>query len=473
MLDSLRFRLWMSYIISILLSLLVVMIGLFWILKRSPLVYRQVALRVQLAGEILADNLRPELIESTSELEILLKDRSEELQVDLLVFVQTQEIITSPGMTIEITPERLRRVLRNNDGGGEVLPFRDVNGRIWFYSVQKLGMNNYLFAFAPRPRLSIRQFLSNELISPLIFAGILGVILAVILSLVIGDSLISPLQKMIRATKNLPTGKYENLALEGPREVRQLARAYNEMNSEVQASRKSQQDFVANVSHELKTPITSIQGFSQAILDDAVQGEEGIKNAARVIYSESERMHRLVNDLLSLSKLETGMVEFDFEDLRVSDLILFSLESLNFQIEEKSIQVQTNISDEVIVLGDRHRLLQAFTNLIVNAIKFSNTNDLIIFNVFSDKDNAFIQVKDHGVGIPYEDQNRIFERFYQVEKSRSGNMERGMGLGLAITREIIESHKGSLQFESIPGNGSTFTVKIPRFISENITNGEK
>ena len=298
-------------------------------------------------------------------------------------------------------------------------------------------------------------------------------VLAMILSLVIGNSLISPLQRMIKAAKALPSGEYENLPLKGPREVRQLAKAYNEMNSEVQASRKSQQDFIANVSHELKTPITSIQGFSQAILDDAVQQGEEIKNAARVIYAESGRMHRLVNDLLSLSKLETGMVVFEIENLSISDLIHSASESLNFHCEEKNIQIKINISDEVNVMGDRHRLLQAFTNLIINAIKFSNENGLIILNVFSDKENAIILVKDQGVGIPFEDQNRIFERFYQVEKSRSGNLEQGMGLGLAITREIIEIHKGSLQFESIPGHGSTFIVKIPRLKSEIKVNGEK
>ena len=149
MLDSLRVRLWMSYIISILLSLLVVMVGLFWVLQRSPLLYRQAALKIQLAGETLVNDLRPDLMQSPSELKNFLTDQSEALQVGILIFVQRQEIIKSVGMNVEITPERLRLILQNNDGTGEVLPFRETNGRIWFYSVQKLGINNYLFVFVP------------------------------------------------------------------------------------------------------------------------------------------------------------------------------------------------------------------------------------------------------------------------------------------------------------------------------------
>ena len=244
MLDSLRVRLWLSYMISILLSLFVVMVGLFWVLQKSPLLFRQVALRVQLAGEILADQLNFDLIQSPAKLKPVLSDYSEEFQVEFLVFLRDQEIISSSEKSTLFPPERLRQILRNNPETGQVLPFRDANEQVWFYSIQKIGINNYLFIFAARPRLSLRQFLTNDLVSPLFIAGILGMILAVFLSLVIGNSLISPLQKMIKAVKVLPAGKFETLPLNGPQEVRQLAKAYNKMNSQVQASRNHNRIFL-------------------------------------------------------------------------------------------------------------------------------------------------------------------------------------------------------------------------------------
>jgi signal transduction histidine kinase len=255
--------------------------------------------------------------------------------------------------------------------------------------------------------------------------------------------------------------------IEGPLEVRQLAGVINEMVTKVQDSMQSQKDFVANVSHEFKTPLTSIQGFAQALIDGAVDKKIDRQRAAKIILGETERLNFLVNDLLTLAKLDAGTIVMEKSPADLNQIIRNILEKLQFQINSAGINIDKKLTEPMIIPMDAERISQVLNNLIDNAIKFSAKDESIFISTIMEENNAVFSVSDSGPGIAEEVQKRIFERFYQTDKSRKGGQGRGVGLGLAISRQIVVAHGGSICVNSHLGQGSTFMVKLP------IENGSK
>jgi signal transduction histidine kinase len=232
------------------------------------------------------------------------------------------------------------------------------------------------------------------------------------------------------------------------------------MYRQVQNSRQSQKDFVANVSHELKTPLTSIQGFARAILDGTVETEAELQQAATVIENEAGRMDRLVSDLLALAKMDAGTASFSMHKINLVGLLQTAILKFTPLIEKASLRFSTTLpSNNINITGDPDRLMQVLDNLLVNAIKFTPENGQISLDCQIVKNAVEIHVEDTGLGIPPDEQERIFERFYQVDKARSG--DRGYGLGLAISKQIVETHGGALSLMSQAGEGSHFMVKLP------------
>jgi signal transduction histidine kinase len=233
------------------------------------------------------------------------------------------------------------------------------------------------------------------------------------------------------------------------------------MSQRVQASQQSQREFVANVSHELKTPLTSIQGFAQAVLDGAAQTPEALQQAAGVIYNEASRMNRLVMDLLSLARLEAGTADLQSAPVNMDLLLRGVVEKFTPQAQAAQVDLREDIHDVPGLIGDGDRLAQVFTNLVDNAIKFTPPGGQVTVTAQPEDGWVTVRVVDSGPGIAPEDQARIFERFYQVDKSRRGGTGRGVGLGLAIAQQIVLAHHGKIWVESQSGQGSCFMVKLP------------
>jgi signal transduction histidine kinase len=271
----------------------------------------------------------------------------------------------------------------------------------------------------------------------------------------------SPLRRLADGARQIERGSYPVLEKEGPREIQELAESFNLMSKRVQQTEESQKDFLANVSHELKTPLTSIQGFSQSILDGAASTPQELMQAASVIYDESSRMHRLVIDLLTLSRLEEGTAGMHYGPVNLSMILDQLDEKMHPQIHAAELKIKKNITPDLIVMGDGDRLAQVFTNLVDNAIKFTPSGGTISISLKADQSFVLASVSDTGVGIPDMEESRIFERFYQVDKSRRGGSSRGIGLGLAIARQIILTHNGEIWAVSQPGKGSTFFIRLP------------
>lgn len=229
-------------------------------------------------------------------------------------------------------------------------------------------------------------------------------------------------------------------------------------------------DFVANVSHELKTPLTSIKGFVETLLDGAASDPDNAQRFLRIILMHTNRVHMIIEDLLSLSRLEQSDQRITFYRFATEKLMSTSLEFCGPRAEAKRIALVPTVSGEPTAWGNPNLLEQALVNLVDNAIKYSPESSRVEIEIRNDHDSLRIRVMDHGQGIRNQDLPRIFERFYRTDKARSRELG-GTGLGLAIVKHIARAHRGEVSVQSILGEGSTFTMEIPQHDAERFSDG--
>lgn len=219
-------------------------------------------------------------------------------------------------------------------------------------------------------------------------------------------------------------------------------------------------DFVANVSHELRTPLASIKGYSETLLDGGIDEKETQKEFLRVIDRHATRMARLIDDLLTLSRLESHQMTIVSAPVDIKELILATTDGFRMQAMDKGLKISADIPDGLPkVSGDKDRIEQVVVNLLDNAIKYTPTGGRVRVAACAKNKAVQVDITDTGIGIPAEDMPRIFERFYRVDKARSRELG-GTGLGLAIVKHIINAHNGKLNVESKPGKGSTFSFSL-------------
>ncbi|GER65971.1 PAS domain-containing sensor histidine kinase [Weizmannia acidilactici] len=220
-------------------------------------------------------------------------------------------------------------------------------------------------------------------------------------------------------------------------------------------------EFVANVSHELKTPITSVKGFAETLLDGAMYDEKTCREFLQIIYEESDRLHRLISDILDLSKIEQHRIPLKTEKLNVVDVVMETVNTTRKRIEKKQLELILPEQKAVMMEADKDRLQQIILNLVTNAIAYTPEKGRIEIRLEERESELDLIVSDTGIGISKKDLPRIFERFYRVDKARS-RQSGGTGLGLAIVKHLVESYHGKIHVESEEGKGSTFTVTLPR-----------
>lgn len=221
-------------------------------------------------------------------------------------------------------------------------------------------------------------------------------------------------------------------------------------------------DFVSSVSHELRTPLTSIMGFSKTILKNPGMDSEDMEEFVGIIYNESKRLSDLIEDVLSISKIESGAVAYTFKEIDLSSVINDVYNIYKLQADEKGLEmVYNNEESELNVMGDRHAIHQVAVNFVGNAIKFTESGGKVAISVkkHPHTQEVLLEVQDSGMGIPKQDQPKIFQKFYRV--SRPGTHIQGTGLGLSIVKGIVEAHNGSIELESEEGKGSLFRVLLP------------
>lgn len=222
-------------------------------------------------------------------------------------------------------------------------------------------------------------------------------------------------------------------------------------------------DFVANVSHELKTPIASIKGFAETLLDGALDNRDDAERFCRIIARQSERLHSIIDDLLSLSRIEQseGANDIVLEPTLLQDVLRSAIGDCQPRADERGITIAVDCPDQQRIRCNAPLLIQAVLNLLDNAIKYSDEGGRIDVSVQSTPRSVVIAVRDQGCGIPPEHLPRVFERFYRVDRARSRKLG-GTGLGLSIVKHIVNVHHGKVTVESAPGRGSTFSIQLPQ-----------
>ena len=462
MFNSLRSRLIASYLIVILATLLFIGLALVVFLRSNGAIERSDIVRLTQAARaaVLGNPPPPNEAELgqyaldtaiENDVRILFVDRAGQVKVDSAVLAGS-----APEGDIQLVDSFQENLLNPNTRRGTV---RDSQRQVWVFVSRAAGPRGWQMVFALK-RTGLLQFLSESLLAPMSEAALVGIVLAVVMALLISRWVARPLQKLSTAAAAIAAGKFDQTApVGGPTEVRSLAKSFNEMVARVQAGQQTQRDFVANVSHELKTPLTSIQGFSQAILDGVSAEPQAVQRAATVINDEATRMHRLVEGLLDLARLDTGQVALQRGPTNLTAVLTSVAEKLSLRASEKQIAFRTQIDPLPSMVADADRLAQVFTNLLDNALKHTPAGGTVTLTAQLSGGAAVVSVTDTGSGIPAEDLPRIFERFYRIDKSRAAG--RGYGLGLAITKEIIQAHGGTITAESVVGLGAKFTVKLP------------
>ncbi|QUW23869.1 PAS domain S-box protein [Sporosarcina sp. Marseille-Q4063] len=224
---------------------------------------------------------------------------------------------------------------------------------------------------------------------------------------------------------------------------------------------KIRKDFVANVSHELRTPVTSIKGFAETLLDGAMNDQTVMKEFLEIIQKESNRLKRLIDELLVLSDVEREGFTLQYSEVGLKKMIYEAIQVVSGRIEEKDMVVSFDMPNEIVIDGDEGRLIQVMVNLLSNAIIYSMKDTTITIEVKEIEDDVVIIVKDEGIGIKESELERLFERFYRVDRARSRDSG-GTGLGLAIVKHLIEVHGGTIQVESKSNVGTSFSLRIPR-----------
>ena len=302
---------------------------------------------------------------------------------------------------------------------------------------------------------SIKQVSLDVLLSACV-----AVILAFLAVTYITGRMTKPIVDMNNAINRFSRGDYEaRVSITSRDEVGQLGQSFNDMANEINALEQSRRSFVANVSHELRSPLTSMRGFLEAMQDGTIAPEDQPKYLDIVI-GECKRMTGMVNDLLDLARIESGQYELKLEPFDLNELVIRTLLTFEARINAKHIDVAMDFAAEhTIVEADQSQIAQVIRNLVDNAIKFSPDGGKLTVKIATDKKLAVISVIDEGDGISPEDLPYVFDRFYKAEKAHTPSGS-SSGLGLSIVKRIIEQHGQTITASSPPGEGATFTLTL-------------
>jgi len=238
-----------------------------------------------------------------------------------------------------------------------------------------------------------------------------------------------------------------------------IALTYRNVTKEMALARLKS-DFVSNVSHELRTPLSLIRLYAETLEMGRLTSPEKYQEYYRIIRKESERLTALINNILDFSRIEAGRKEYDFRETDMRELVHNTLDSYRYQIEQNGFQFEEKIDEVPPLRVDREAMARSLLNLVNNALKYSQDRKFIGVNLYRDNGSVKLEVVDQGIGIPHQEQQKIFEKFYRVGDPLVHNTK-GSGLGLSLVRHIVQAHGGEVSVDSAPGQGSKFTIALP------------
>lgn len=307
------------------------------------------------------------------------------------------------------------------------------------------------------PMNSTTVFLSNQLL----LISVVAFVLSAIVSLFIANRFSRPIQQMAKASIGIADGAYDEdkVSNHGFLELAELSSALKYASEEISQVSKLRRELVANTSHDLRTPLTMIKGYAEMIRD--ISGDNPVKRNKHLdtIIEETDRLSFLVNDILDISKIESGRTEFDFQPINLNDCVNEVLKKLNVLRERDGYNFIFNSFDDCVCICDKQRITQVIYNLVGNAVSHAGDDKTVIINITKTEKGIKTEITDHGAGIPKEELPHIWERYYRSSETHKRSIV-GSGLGLSIVKNILLEHKSNFGVKSILGKGSTFYFEL-------------
>lgn len=408
-----------------------------------------------------------------------LSELSYELQIlesymgsGVLVINENGEVaLASPGFNDEFLGDnRISQTLIERVQNGEIVSVQTKSGQVSDTPMLVVGYpfsEGHLAGILmcrslPEIEESLKEMYQISVIS-LFFVSLLGLIV----SYVTAKYVALPLMRMNRAAKVIANGNFEErVDVTSSDELGELAQSFNHMAESLQTHEKVQKDFIANISHDLRSPLTSMQGFLTAMLDGTIPPEKR-EHYLKIVLEETERLSRMTQSIVELSRAQSSAILLDESDFELNELIRWNIEMLEPQLEEKNVQIHGIYeAEQTMVHGDRDKISRVLQNLLGNAAKFSPQNGIIEVETTLDKKKVLVSVKDQGPGISEEDQKYVFDRFFKTDMTR--NMDKtGSGIGLAIVREFLQAHGETITVKSEKGKGAAFVFSLKLAKKEN------
>ncbi len=463
---SLRLRLFATFTLIVVLCLGLVALAVTVILQsqRDRLAMERLDVMARPISVQIRSLLRGQV--SATELQSNLEEQAQKNNVYIIFGDGVGNIVR------QITPgQKFQRPLDVPSGGlphGIAQPtqgkFTTVNGQTFIFAAYPLTRlpttpetSRLETVILAQPRAGAIAIIIS-LFRPFLLAGLIALVLSLIIALFFARSIYRPISRVKVAAEKMAQGQYDQeIAVAGPKEVKELALSFNQMARQVKRSQQQLRHFVADVSHQLKSPLTSIHGFAQALLDGTASDDTAKLKAATIISDESKRMKRQVDQLLEIARLQAGQAKMEHELVNINELLEHCREVFEVQAEEKKVKVKIDAEPLKSVIGDFDRLEQVFSNILDNAIKNSPPEGEVRVTGRNLKDNLVeVSIVDDGPGIAPEQLPYLFARFHQATGVRSG-----YGLGLAIAKEIVTAHGGIIEAKSEPGAGAEFVVRLP------------
>lgn len=370
--------------------------------------------------------------------------------------------ITPENNNLDITPNIITAL---SGGNGDA---SDPNADYMDIALPVEGGSSDYIIYVIDNRQTMRS-LNDQLLQIIVEAMAVGLVISVFLSLLLAKTMIAPIQELTHAAEKVASGDFSDKVENSSKdEIGVLTRTFNDMAvqledtlDDLKRSEQMRREFVANVSHELRTPITGVKSYAETLAADPDMPADTRERFLNVILNESDRMTKIVQDLLTLSRFDAGSFEFSFDE--------FSFET-SVRDVYNAVRMEAQAHGHVFVLevepgiprirGDKARVEQVLMNMVSNAIKYTKDGGRITIKAGVRGGEVWCSVKDNGIGIPKDDTTKVFDRFYRVDKARSRESG-GTGLGLSIAQEIVVRHGGRIDLKSRLGHGTTITVWLP------------
>ena len=361
------------------------------------------------------------------------------------------DVFEHPDFNME---EFQNNVLKPTSSGEKV---NYIQNNIYYFASPIEMDNKQIGILVINYKLDLLDIILNKVFYILCIGASAFCLIIILLSIIISRRVVVPIKKLVTTTDNYAKRDFNIVNINRSDELGQLSKSINDMGMQLKDHIDRQKQFISNVSHEIRTPLAAIKGYSEYLADEVI-GDPDLEKAIYHLNNETARLTTLVNDFLQMSRLDSFQEKFIFSKVNVSSILEDTIAHMRDRASNHGIELDSQIKSDVFINGDKDKLVQVLVNLMDNCIKYSPDYSKANIKLSTKDKHAEITIADQGIGIPKDDLEKVFDRFYRASNVSGIN---GTGLGLAISREIIEKHKGEIKMDNIDKGGTEVKVIIP------------